>query len=185
MVSASVSFIGRFPCREETSIAPRPLSDPCPDDPANPVRMAMRAAAVCYRRTSDGVEFLLVRTRSRTGWTFPKGHLERGESPREAAVREAKEEGAVAGRIEAAPFVRYRQAVWIGPGMQSEVCVEAYLMEVDTVGGGRSAERATAWLAPADAVRKLAEGRPTAYAREHRRVIREAMARLQPLEADT
>jgi 8-oxo-dGTP pyrophosphatase MutT (NUDIX family) len=145
----------------------------------------MRAAAVCYRRTPDGVEFLLVRTRSRFGWTFPKGHLERGESPMQAAVREAKEEAGASGRVEAKPFTRYRLAAWTGTGLPpSEVCVEAHLMEVQDLGPQGSAERGSAWFTPELAAKKLAEGRPTTYGREHRRVIKEALARLQTSEPE-
>ncbi|HVJ51393.1 MAG TPA: NUDIX hydrolase [Aliidongia sp.] len=35
---------------------------------------------------------LLVRTSYRAGWTLPGGGMERGESPRDAAIREAHEE---------------------------------------------------------------------------------------------
>jgi 8-oxo-dGTP pyrophosphatase MutT (NUDIX family) len=140
--------------------------------------MSMRAAAVCYRRTSQRVEFLLVRTRSRRAWTFPKGHIERGESAVQAAAREAKEEAAASGRIDPKPFTRYRYPAWTGSGLPADVCVEAYLMEVADIGHHRRAERPMAWLQPEAAAKKLAEGRGPGYAREHRRVIREAVARL-------
>lgn len=42
-----------------------------------------------------GKQLLLVRVRNLKGelrWTFPKGHLEAGETPREAALREVEEE---------------------------------------------------------------------------------------------
>jgi 8-oxo-dGTP pyrophosphatase MutT (NUDIX family) len=146
--------------------------------------MSLRVAAVCYRRTEDGLEFLLVRTRSNLSWTFPKGHVEPGESARHAARREAMEEAGASGRIEAVPLTRYRYPIWKGPGLPAEVCVEAYLLDVENPGGGRAAERPTAWLPPADAVKKLAEGRPVPYAREHRRVIREALARLRSSDRD-
>jgi|GEM_PF-4495095 len=32
-------------------------------------------------------------------WTFPKGRLERGESPAQAAAREAREEAGISGRV--------------------------------------------------------------------------------------
>jgi 8-oxo-dGTP pyrophosphatase MutT (NUDIX family) len=158
------------------------LSDPCPDDLSRPVNMSLRAAAVAYRRTPQGIEFLLVRTRNRRAWTFPKGHVEQGESPGEAAQREAREEAAVSGRIDVRPFTRYRYPTMTESGILTEVCVEAFLLEVDASGSGQSAERPPAWLAPTDAARKLALGRTTSHAREHRRVLREALARLQSSE---
>ncbi len=146
--------------------------------------MSLRVAAVCYRRTEDGLEFLLVRTRSNLAWTFPKGHVEPGESARHAARREAMEEAGASGLIEAVPLTRYRYPVLNPSGHPAEVCVEAYLLDVENPGGGRAAERPTAWLPPADAVKKLAQGRPVPYAREHRRVIREALARLRSSDRD-
>jgi 8-oxo-dGTP pyrophosphatase MutT (NUDIX family) len=150
----------------------------CPRDPSLPARMELRAAAVCYRRTAGGVEFLLVRTQSRIAWTFPKGHLRDGETPAQAARREAKEEAAAFGRTEARPLTRYLHRAWRLPGLPSEVCVESYLMEVESEGPRGTAERWTAWFPPDEAAARLAENQEPAYAREHRRVIKEAMAKL-------
>lgn len=143
--------------------------------------MPLRAAAVCYRRIAGGAEFLLVRTRSGQAWTFPKGHLEPGESAVQAAEREAREEAAASGRIASTAFTRYRYPAWVGPGFPAgEVCIEAYLLEVTSLGRGGSAERRrTSWFTPDVAVRKLAEGRNYAYAREHARVIAAAVAALE------
>jgi 8-oxo-dGTP pyrophosphatase MutT (NUDIX family) len=50
------------------------------------------AGGVVFRRGADGVaRFLLIRD-SYKNWGFPKGHLERGEPPAEAARREVAEE---------------------------------------------------------------------------------------------
>ena len=150
----------------------------CPRDPSRPARIELRAAAVCYRRRPEGVEFLLVRTQSRIAWTFPKGHLRDRETPAEAARREAKEEAAAFGRIEAKPFTRYLHRAWKPPGLPIEACVESYLMEVESEGPRGTAERWTQWFAPDQAAARLAENQEPAYAREHERVIGEAMARL-------
>ncbi len=48
------------------------------------------AGGVVYRRTPAGTEFLLIRANGR--WAFPKGNLEKGETPETAAVREIAEE---------------------------------------------------------------------------------------------
>jgi 8-oxo-dGTP pyrophosphatase MutT (NUDIX family) len=110
--------------------------------------MPIRAAAVCYRRASGGVEFLLVRTGNLQAWTFPKGHVEPGETPLQAARREAKEEAAVSGRIGPAALTRYRYPVWTGPGFPpGEVCIEAYLLEVTSSRRAGSAEgRGRSWF---------------------------------------
>ena len=52
----------------------------------------MSAGGIVFRREPDGVaRFLLIRD-SYDNWGFPKGHLEDGESPAEAALRETAEE---------------------------------------------------------------------------------------------
>jgi 8-oxo-dGTP pyrophosphatase MutT (NUDIX family) len=50
------------------------------------------AGGIVFRRGSDrAARFLLIRD-SYSNWGFPKGHLETGESPADAAVRETAEE---------------------------------------------------------------------------------------------
>lgn len=50
--------------------------------------MARTAYAVAF----DGDRFLMVRNPRRGGWEMPGGHVEEGETPAEAAVREFREE---------------------------------------------------------------------------------------------
>ena len=53
-------------------------------------------------------QILLISTRSGRRWQLPKGHIEVGETPEQAAVREIREETGVTGRIVAAlPGVEY------------------------------------------------------------------------------
>ena len=55
------------------------------------------AGGIVFRRGSDGViRFLLIRD-SYDNWGFPKGHLESGESPDLAALRETEEETGLKG----------------------------------------------------------------------------------------
>ncbi|MFE3515326.1 NUDIX hydrolase [Streptomyces sp. NPDC059166] len=56
-----------------------------------PVRAA---GCVLWRRAQDGagVEICLVHRPRYDDWSFPKGKLKRGETPREAALREVLEE---------------------------------------------------------------------------------------------
>lgn len=52
------------------------------------------AGGVIYRRADDSsrtIEILLIQD-SKDRWTIPKGHIESGESPRQAAEREIREE---------------------------------------------------------------------------------------------
>jgi 8-oxo-dGTP pyrophosphatase MutT (NUDIX family) len=46
-----------------------------------------------------GPKILLISTQEGRRWQLPKGHIEAGESPEEAAVREVREETGVTGRV--------------------------------------------------------------------------------------
>ncbi len=48
--------------------------------------------AVVYRKMGDTIKYLLVKNHNGRCWSFPKGHVEMGESEKETAAREIKEE---------------------------------------------------------------------------------------------
>ncbi|MDP2911056.1 MAG: NUDIX domain-containing protein [Candidatus Omnitrophota bacterium] len=50
------------------------------------------AGAVIFKRVGDKILFLMIYSKRNEIWGFPKGHLERGETEKEAARREIKEE---------------------------------------------------------------------------------------------
>ena len=49
---------------------------------------------VVFRKGTRGFEYLLVKHKQRAGghWSFPKGHVEKGETEEATAIREAREE---------------------------------------------------------------------------------------------
>ncbi len=57
------------------------------------------AGAVAYRTENNQLLFLIVTSSNGQHWVLPKGHIEPGESPQAAAMRELKEETGVDGRI--------------------------------------------------------------------------------------
>ena len=123
------------------------------------------AGGVVYRRRGAHPEFLVVTARSNPeDWVLPKGHIEDGETPDEAAIREVEEETGVRARID-------------GPLGDSELVfrgkrqrVRYFLMQ--SIEEGRSGEgRQTVWLPGRSALEQLSFEEP-------RRVLQTAIAAL-------
>ena len=62
-------------------------------------RREISAGCVIYRLAGHGAEVALVKPTGREAWALPKGLIEPGESPEEAALREATEESGLLGQI--------------------------------------------------------------------------------------
>jgi 8-oxo-dGTP pyrophosphatase MutT (NUDIX family) len=91
-------------------------------------RVHHQAAVIPYRIRKERVEVALV-TRSRgRGWVVPKGSVDDGEQPREAAIREAEEEAGLLGVVPRKPLGRYLRV------KDNRPChVDVYLMRVTNV----------------------------------------------------
>jgi 8-oxo-dGTP pyrophosphatase MutT (NUDIX family) len=60
-----------------------------------------QAGGIVFRKDDDRLRVLLVRSRKDPAvWVFPKGHIERGETPAATAIRETWEEAGVEGEID-------------------------------------------------------------------------------------
>jgi 8-oxo-dGTP pyrophosphatase MutT (NUDIX family) len=151
-------------------------------DAAAPRRERPRVvAAVAYRVRSGCVEFLLVRTKDGDNWTFPKGHVERGEDPRAAVLRELGEEAGATGPVDQDALTTYRYPP-SRRGATEDSDIAAYLVAVEDE--GRAAERRErGWFGEAEARSRLAAGRSPDHAAEAGRVIEAALAALAPRQA--
>ena len=67
--------------------------------------MPLQTHALPYRRTSDGLEILLVTSRRKRKWILPKGKIEAGETAAQRAAIEAFEEAGVRGSVSAKPML--------------------------------------------------------------------------------
>jgi 8-oxo-dGTP pyrophosphatase MutT (NUDIX family) len=57
------------------------------------------AGAVAVRTSGAQTLFLIVSSSDGAHWVLPKGHIENGETPEAAALRELREEAGVVGRL--------------------------------------------------------------------------------------
>lgn len=70
-------------------------------------RVHQQAAVIPYRIRKARVEVALVTTSTGKGWIVPKGSVDEGERPRDAAIREAEEEAGLRGVVARKPVGRY------------------------------------------------------------------------------
>lgn len=64
------------------------------------------AGAVVFRKRDSQVHYLVVSSSDGINWVVPKGHIDTGESPEIAALRELAEEAGVLGEIVASLSAR-------------------------------------------------------------------------------
>ncbi len=143
-----------------------------PDAPV--LRIPEVAAAVAYRLVDREVEFLLVRTGA-GAWTFPKGHVDPGETTMQAAAREALEEAGARGDLSPGPLTTYRHRKHLDDGRWMAVEVTAHLLEVRERSDPKESYRAPRWFARDAVVRALSAGRSPMHVAELARVVDEAL----------
>jgi len=75
--------------------------------------------ALVYRRQGDKLQLLILRHRMGGHWSFPKGHVESGETEVQTALREVKEETGLTIRL----FEGFREQVAYSPrpGIKKDV----------------------------------------------------------------
>jgi 8-oxo-dGTP pyrophosphatase MutT (NUDIX family) len=100
----------------------------------------------------DGTEpkvLLVTAKRNPNNWIFPKGHIEKGESPEQAAVRETKEEAGVIGKpLGPAGVLEYG---FLG----AKARVEYFLLQFAREAGAPEDGRQRVWCGLDDALGRL------------------------------
>ena len=91
-------------------------------------RVHHQAAVVPYRIRNERLEVALVTTSRGKGWIVPKGSVDHGERPRDAAIREAEEEAGLRGIVTRKPIGRYHH---VKGNLHRQV--DVYLMRVTSV----------------------------------------------------
>lgn len=87
-----------------------------------------QAGVLPYRRSGEGLQFLLITSNTRKRWIIPKGNVEPQLGELESARREAFEEAGVQGSIRRVPLGSYQH-----DGSATPTQVRVYLMEVERV----------------------------------------------------
>jgi 8-oxo-dGTP pyrophosphatase MutT (NUDIX family) len=87
-----------------------------------------KAAVIAYRIRNARLEVALVTTSDGKRWSVPKGSIDEGEHPRDAAIREAEEEAGLKGLVARKPLGRYRHV-----NDHGRYSVQVYVMRVTRV----------------------------------------------------
>jgi 8-oxo-dGTP pyrophosphatase MutT (NUDIX family) len=109
-----------------------------------------QSGAIVVRLDGEEPQVLLVTAkRNPKRWIFPKGHIERGETAEEAALREAREEAGVVGNpIGPAGALEYH---FLGAGFR----VEYFLALLNREAGPPEKGRSRAWCSFEEALERL------------------------------
>jgi 8-oxo-dGTP pyrophosphatase MutT (NUDIX family) len=125
-------------------------------------RREISAGCVIYRRSDRGTEVALTKPAGRDAWALPKGLIETGEAPEQAAHREATEETGLTGEIvDKIDTIKYvYTAAWEAPPARVFKIVTFYLMQCtggDTDRHDQETEE-VAWLPIAEAIARASYG---------------------------
>lgn len=114
------------------------------------------SAGILVYRFDGGIPCILLLHYTAGHWDFPKGHLEQGETPEQAARRELSEE---TGMVEVKLDPDWRQSlhyIYTAHGRRIAKQVDFFLGETNTTDIQLSHEhQGFAWLPPAEALDKL------------------------------
>jgi 8-oxo-dGTP pyrophosphatase MutT (NUDIX family) len=145
-----------------------------PPPPATAPVAERQSGVIPYAIVESTPVFLLVTSRQRGHWIFPKGRIPQGMEPRESARREAYDEAGVEGVIATRPVGSYR--AWKTRGMRRFVIeVEMYPFRVERQHDSwrETGERYRHWATLAEATRLITDKRIVALVRAFARHVRE------------
>ena len=131
------------------------------------MRVVEQAGGIVFRRKRAGISILLVRAkRDPSKWIFPKGHIERGETARAAALRETREEAGVRGKA-IGPIGDPQEFEWEGQRFRVQYFLIRMISESDESDG-----REKAWFPFDQALKRVSFKSARVLLREARKKIK-------------
>jgi predicted NUDIX family NTP pyrophosphohydrolase len=95
------------------------------------VRVLRQAGALAYRVRDARIEVLLITSRDTGRWIIPKGNIEDGAKPSEAAEQEAYEDAGIRGTVNGSlPLGSYTYCKRLGRDSAHPAAVEVCLLKV-------------------------------------------------------
>ena len=144
-----------------------------PPPPASAPVAERQSGVIPYAIVESTPVFLLVTSRQRGRWIFPKGRIGAGLEPWESAEREAHEEAGVEGVIATRPIGSYR--AWKTRGVRRFVIeVDMYPLRVEKQHDEwlETGERHRHWVTLAEAARLITDKRVVQLVRNFARHLR-------------
>lgn len=120
----------------------------------------VQVAALCYKKTSDGMKVLLITSRDTGRWILPKGWPIDGKDGPGSALQEAWEEAGVsAADIEEEPMGLYEYVKGLDHGLSVPVETQVYMTRVRDMEDSypEADERRRKWFTPAEAANLVDE----------------------------
>lgn len=110
--------------------------------------------AVVYRKKKGGMEILLIRHKNGGHWAFPKGHVEKGETDEETALREIREETGL--KVKLKPEFHASVTYSPKPDVSKDVVYFAAKADPDDKVKAQEAELLDiCWLSPEEAMERV------------------------------
>jgi len=119
-----------------------------------------QAGAIPYAVVDGEVRVLLVTSRGSGRWLIPKGNIDAGLTPAQAAAKEAYEEAGIRGKITTdTPLGFFTSSKTVKSGRERPVTVEVYALLVDRQlkRWPEARQREARWMSASDAARSVKE----------------------------